>query len=449
MGSGITRNILTISVVMLLIIGKASAQNKDVDKGKATLAKAMEQKDASKRQELINTAREDFQKGGLKPQEVAIILGDTYLDKGDLVNAANSYSTASKEDKKAGFKKVADAYVETAFNGDEKAENKAVNKAMDYYKKADALKEGARNIGDKYYGKGIDGYSRAIDFYLIGDAQVKLEAIAKEYFDKGGESENKAAEVYMRMKTPEGDAKAGDIYFNRKEYAKAIDAYEKGNSADGIKKYADYLYSQNKNDDADNYYVKIAAIYATSHDDAALEKLATESQKKGSYGLAARIYDKAGNTTLSDKSNGYAELIAFNLDSAKIFFNNVNDAGMVKAIDDNTKVLNALKDIADNFDEVMKAAPFVTMITDSVTGQSTPSANDQRTLEDYYKSVRDQIVKNVYDVSANMAKLKSDDLKKYARIRFLRYGAIRKILNTETFTIVKQKADIKAKDVVL
>ena len=48
-----------------------------------------------------------------------------------------------------------------------------------------------------------------------------------------------------------------------------------------------------------------------------------------------------------------------------------------------------------------------------------------------------------------MAKLKSDDLKKYARLRFLRYGAIRKILNTETFAIVKQKADIKAKDVVL
>ena len=329
MGSRITRNILTLSIVMLLIICTASAQNKEVDKGKAALAKAMEQKDASKRQELINSAREDFQKGGLKTQEVAIILGDTYLDKGDLVNAANSYSTASKEDKKAGFKKVADAYVETAFNGDEKAENKAINKAMDYYKKSDALKEGARNIGDKYYGKGIDGYNKAIDFYILGGADVKLESIAKEYFDKGGESEDKAAEVYLRMKTPEGDTKAGDIYFNRKEYAKAIDAYEKGNSADGIKKYADYLYSQNKNDDADNYYVKVAAIYATSKDDGALEKLATESQKKGSYGLAARIYDKAGNSTLSDKSNGYAELINFNLDSATIFFNNVHDAATV------------------------------------------------------------------------------------------------------------------------
>ena len=449
MGSRITRNILSISIVMLLVICKASAQNKDVEKGKEALAKAMDQKDASKRQEMINKAREDFQKGGLKPAEVAVILGDTYLDKGDLVNAANSYSTASKEDKKTGFKKVADAYVETAFTGDAKAESKAVNKAMDYYKKADALKEGARNIGDKYYAKGVDGYGKALDYYIIGGADVKLEEIAKEYFDKGGDNEDRSAEVYLRMKSPEGYQKAGDIYFNRKEYAKAIDAYEKGNSADGIKKYADYLYSQNKNDEADNYYVKIAAIYATAKDDGALEKLATESQKKGSYGLAARIYDKAGNTTLSDKSNGYAELISFNLDSAKIFFNNVNDAAMVKTIDDNAKVLTVLKDIADNFDEVMKAAPFVTMITDSVTGQSTPSANDQKTLEEYYKSVRDQIVKNVTDVSNNMAKLKSEELKKYARLRFVRYGAIRNILDTQTFAIKKQKADVKVKDVIL
>ena len=449
MGSRITRNILTLSMMMLLIIGNASAQNKDVDKGKAALAKAMEQKDASKRQELINDARADFQKGGLKPQEVAVILGDTYLDKGDLVNAANSYSTASKEDKKAGFKKVADAYVETAFNGDEKSEAKDINKAMSYYKKADAVEEGARNVGDKYYSKGMDSYGKALDYYILGGAKVKLEAIAKEYFDKGGENENKAAEVYLKMKTPEGYQKAGDIYFNRKEYAKAIDAYQAGNSADGIKKYADYLYSQNKNEDADNWYVKIAEIYAKQKDDALLEKLANESQKKGSYGLAARIYDKAGNTNLSDKSNGYAELINFNLDSAKIYFNNVNDAATVKAIDDNIKVLNTLKDIADNFEEVMKAAPFVSIIVDTVTGQSSPSANDQKTQEEYYKSVRDQIIKNVFDVSANMAKLKSEDLKKYVKIRFLRYGAVRKILNTETFTIAKQKADIKVKDVVL
>ena len=60
-----------------------------------------------------------------------------------------------------------------------------------------------------------------------------------------------------------------------------------------------------------------------------------------------------------------------------------------------------------------------------------------------------QIIKNVNDVSVNMAKLKSAELQKYARLGFLRYGAIRNILDNQTFAIKKQKADIKVKDVGL
>jgi hypothetical protein len=60
-----------------------------------------------------------------------------------------------------------------------------------------------------------------------------------------------------------------------------------------------------------------------------------------------------------------------------------------------------------------------------------------------------QIIKNVNDVAANMAKLKSPELQKYARMGFLRYGAIRNILDNQTFAIKKQKADIKLKDVAL
>ena len=439
---------LTLSVVMLIICS-ASAQNKEVDKGKALLAKAMDQKDRSKQQEMINEARADFQKGGLKPQEIAVILGDTYLDKGDLVNAANSYTAASKEDKKAGLKKVADGYVETAFSGDAKAETKAINKAMDFYRKADALKEGARNIGDKYYAKGPDSYNKALDYYIIGGADVKLEEIAKEYFDKGGDNEDKAAEVYLRMKSPEGYQKAGDIYFNRKEYGKANDAYQAGSLPDGMKKYADYLYSQNRNEEADNVYVKIAAIYAGKKDDAALEKLANESQAKGSYGLAARIYDKAGNTNMSDKSNGYASLIELNLDSARIFFTNVSDQAMIKAMDDNAKSLNALKDLAETLEGLKRAAPSAIPIVDSVTGATSLSSKDQKDQEEYYKSILPQVITNVNGIATNYGKLTNPELKKYLRFRFIRYTAVRNILDTQSMTVKKQKADIKVKDVIL
>ena len=90
----------------------------------------------------------------------------------------------------------------------------------------------------------------------------------------------------------------------------------------------------------------------------------------------------------------------------------------------------------------------VNVITDSVSGVSRPSEADQKTLEDYYKSIRDQIIKNVYTVSAAYAKLKDEDLKKFTRQRFLQFGAIRNILDNETFAIKKQKQDVKVKDVV-
>jgi hypothetical protein len=444
-----TPKIFACCVLMLMFMLQATAQNKDIDKGKEELTKAFQQKDAQKKQEGIAKAKEMLQKGGMKPQEMAVLLGDAYLDNGDLVNAQNSYGAASKEDKKEGLKKVADAMVDAAFSGDEKQETKSVNKAMQLYEKAGAGKEGARNIGDKYYAKGAAGLDKALDFYIRGDASAKLEGIAKEYFDKGGDNENKAAEIYLKLKTPEGYQKAGDIYYNKKEYQKASEAYIAGNNAEGIRKYANYLYAQNRNEEADNMFVKLAKIYSNQKDDAALEKLANECTSKGSYMLASRIYDQAGNTTMSDKCKAYDKLITFDLDSAKLLFGSVGDQPMVKAINDNTKLLTPLKDVSDNFEELMKNAPAVNVITDSVTGISKPSEADQKTLEDYYKSIRDQIIKNVYAVSAGYAKLTDADLKKFTRQRFLQFGAIRNILDNETFAIKKQKQDIKVKDVVL
>ena len=69
-----TPKILAASLMLLLFIFQASAQNKDVDKGKEELNKALEQKDPSKKQDMVNKARETLQKGGLKPQEIATIM---------------------------------------------------------------------------------------------------------------------------------------------------------------------------------------------------------------------------------------------------------------------------------------------------------------------------------------------------------------------------------------
>lgn len=444
------KTVLLVAVLLTVALTHVQAQNKDIDKAHELLKKALEQTDNFKKQDMINKAKEMFAKGGLKPQEVNNILGEAYLEKGDLVNAQNSFNTASKEDKKIGLKKVAEAYVDLAFSGDdEKNAPKHLRKAMDLFGKAGDSKEGARLIGDRYFEKGSEFYDKALEYYLIGEATVKVEQIANKLFEKGGDNEVKAAEAYLKLKNPYGYQKAGDIFFNRKEYQRAIDAYLAGNVVEGIKKYAAYLYAEDRDEEADNLFLKLAEIYAEKHNDDDLEKLAKEVQEKGSYELAAKIYDKAGNAALAEKSRAYDALINLKIETAKSLFNAINDAAMVKAITDNEKILNALSDVGEALDQLAKGAPFVSLLVDSITGKKIPSPSDQKMMEDYYKSVRDQIITNVNLVSINYGKLNSDALKKYVKIRFKRYGAVRNILDAETFAVKKQKQDVKVKDVIL
>ncbi len=441
-------SIATCIVMMLACCVQLNAQNKDIDKGMETLKKAMEQKDAAKRNEMVQKATESFQKGGMK-REMYAIIGDAFLDKKDYTNAQSNYSRCDKPEKKEGMKKLAEAYVEDAFSGDEKNEPKALRKAMDYYTKADAMKEGARVIGDRFYEKGAGSYSKALEYYLMGDAAVKVEQIAKEFFEKGGADEVKAAETYLKLKNREGAKKAGDIYYSRNEFQKAIDAYLSGGVEEGIQKYADYLYSEHRNEEADNLIMRLGDAYTEKKNDEATEKLAASLMSKGSYLLASKLYDKAGNVSLGDKCRAYDALTNFRLEEAKSLFNQTNDAAMAKLITDNEKVLKPLQDLAETMEALLKNAPFVSLVVDSVTGKSVPSVSDQKMQEDYYKSVRDQIIKNVNDVSLNYTKLSDVNLKKYVKMCFLKYGAVRSILDKETFAIKKQKQDIKVKDVVL
>jgi len=435
-------------VMMLACFMQLSAQNKDIDKGKETLTKAMAQKDAAKRNEMVQKATEQLQKGGMK-REMYALIGDAFLDKKDYTNAQSNYSRCDKPEKKEGMKKLAEAYVEDAFGGDEKNEPKALRKAMDFYTKADAMKEGARAIGDRFYEKGAGSYSKALDYYLMGDAQVKVEQIAKEFFEKGGADENKAAETYLKLKTPDASKKAGDIYYNKNEFQKAIEAYLSGGVVEGIQKYADYLYGENRNEEADNLIMRLGDANAEKKNDEANEKLAADIMKKGSYLLASKLYDKAGNVSQGDKCRAYDALMNFRLDEAKGLFSQTNDAAMAKLITDNEKVLKPLQDLAENMDALKKNAPYVSLVVDSVTGMSVPSASDQKMQEDYYKSVRDQIIKNVTDIAVNYAKLSDVNLKKYVKACFVKFGAVRSILDKESFVVKKQKQDVKVKDVVL
>ena len=221
------------NILMAAFCGLAltvTAQNKDLDKGKEIVTKAMAEKDNAKRGELITKARQLLMKGGLKSPEIAELLGNAYLEKKDFTNAANSFGAASKEARKVGFKKLAYLQLEDAFTAaDAKTETKTLRAAMSFFTKADAFKEGARAAGDKYYDKG--NTDKALEYYLQAEAKDKIEKVASDYKSKG--EDIKAAETYLQVKNEAGYQAAGDIYFSKKNYEKAFDAYYTGNITSG------------------------------------------------------------------------------------------------------------------------------------------------------------------------------------------------------------------------
>lgn len=449
MDKKILRRIALATMLSGCMWASSYAQNKDIDKGNEALKKAMEQKDPAKRSEGVTKAIESFTKGGMK-KEMYMTIGDAYLGVKDYTNANSNYSRLDKEQKKEGMRKLADAYMEDAFaDEDAKTQAKNLKKSMDFYTKAGVTEEGARGIGDRFFEKGESGYDKALEYYLIGKADSKIEQIATNYFEKGGDNQAKAAETYLKMKNKTGYTKGGDIYYNRSEYQKAIDAYLAGGITPGIEKYAEYLYSENRNEEADNLQLQLADKLSEKKDDEGLEVLGKHVMDKGSYGLAAKIYDKAGNMGLANKARAYDALVNFRLEEAKGLFTDAGDAASAKMITDNEKALMPLKDVADVLEELKKGAPFVTLLTDSVTGKSYPSPSDQKTLEDYYKSISAQVYTNVASVGANYAKLNNEELKKYVRQSFNRYGAVRNLLDKNTFVVKKQKTEIKTKDVIL
>jgi len=81
--------------LLLLASTQLSAQNKDIEKGKEKLKEAFKQKDQTKKNEDIQKATELFQKGGLK-REMYVILGDAYLEAGELQQAETKYGQADK-----------------------------------------------------------------------------------------------------------------------------------------------------------------------------------------------------------------------------------------------------------------------------------------------------------------------------------------------------------------
>lgn len=434
-----------LTVLFTCLFAGVFAQ-KGLDKGKEFVAKAVETNDPTKRSELLTKATEAFQEAGIR-NEGYLIIGDAFLEKKDFKTTDMYYARLDKATKPGAMRKLADAYVDAAFD-DEKMQAKNLKEAMKYYGKAAAVKEGATIIGDRFYELGEAFYDKAVDYYMQGEIE-KAEKIADELAAKGGDNEVKAAEVYKKVKTPAAYGKAGDIYFSRREYIKASEVYLAGNVTSGIKKYADYLFSQNKFEDGSDLYVKLAEIYHKKEQDDELMRLAAECEAKGNYALAGRVYEQASDYNKAQKAFAYSKVVAMDFDSAKIFFQTMGDNATAKFITDNMKYLTPIKNAVENFDDLMKNQPYVSTITDSLTGEVKPVKAEKKLLDDYYNTAKGQIADNCYAIANNYAKLTNADIKALIKIRALRYSAVRNILDKQTLAIKLQKSQVTLKEAFL
>jgi tetratricopeptide (TPR) repeat protein len=431
--------------LLLLASVDLSAQNKDIEKGKEKLKEAFKNKDAAKKGEEIQKATELFQKGGLKTQAINQILGDAYLEEGDLTHAEAKFGQTDKTEKAEGYGKVAAAYLDQAMS-DEKQESKLLDKAMKDYGKAGQAKEGASTIGDKFYERGEKYYPKAIDYYFRGQDTASVIKIARDYEKKGTEGVTPAFDLYKRAGLYK---KAGDLAWDSKQYAKAYDAYSAGEITEGMRKCADMFYSLGQESEAQNIYIKMVESYTKTANTDAIEKLATENVNVMNYGLAARIYDKAGNLNQATKYYALDKFMNLDLDSAKILFDESDQKNLEKAMQANMKSLLALKDVKMQFDDWAKQQPNVGIEMDPVTYQYHPVAKDEQMLVDYYKLIKDQISDECQIISKNINSITNPELKRILMKRFLEYPAVGKILDKQTFAVKLTRSSTQVKDVYL
>jgi tetratricopeptide (TPR) repeat protein len=422
-----------------------SAQNKDVEKGKEKLKDAFAQKDVQKKNELMQKANEMFQKGGLKQQEINNIMGQAFLEHGDLQQAETKFGQADKASKAEGLAKVAEAYVEQAM-GDEKQEAKLLAKAMKDYDKAGKHKEGASFIGDKFYERGEKYFTKAVDYYFIGADTASATKIARDYEKKGAEGLVPAFDLYKRSGLYK---KAGDLAWDNKQYVRAYDAYSAGEVTDGMRKCADMFYDLGQESEAQNIYIKMVEAYAKTANTEAIEKLASENVKQMNFGLASKIYDKAGNMNLAKKYYAYYKFMNFDLDSAKQMLIANDEPALAKAIDANMKFLTPLHDVKMQFDDWVKQQPNVGIELDPETNKYKPVQKDEQMLVDYYKLIKDPIVDACQTISKNTNAITNPQLKAMVIDKFNDYPAVTKILDKGTFAVKLSKQSAQVKDVYL
>ena len=207
------------------------------------------------------------------------------------------------------------------------------------------------------------------------------------------------------------------------------------------------FYSLGQESEAQNIFLKMVDNYTKTANTDAIEKLATENVNVMNYGLAARIYDKAGNLNQAKKYYALDKFMNLDLDSAKVMFNESDQRNLEKAMEANMKSLLPLRDVKMQFDDWAKQQPNVGIEMDPETYQYHPVAKDEQMLVDYYKLIKDQISDQCQIISKNINTITNPELKKVLMKRFLEYPAVGKILDKQSFAVKLTRGSTQVKDV--
>lgn len=408
---------------------------KKLAKANALVAEAMKLKDKEKQSQKLNEAVDIYREQKYL-KEGSIMIGDAFYNIGDLKTASRWYAKGGKENKTETNKKVGEAYLEEALKGsDPKSDKKALSNAYKSLSKAVGAQEANRLIGNEYFNMGVENYPKALEYYEKAGYNEGISMIA-DLYAADPEKTELAAETYSRTKEKVGYKKAGDLFYNRGDYVKAIEYYAKGGVMEGYMKYANELKKNGKVEMANSVYEVVADSFKANNKADDIRDMAITAEKENNYPLAASLYAKLDEKELALKYSAYREMMSMEFSKAKEIFQALNREDMTADIDKNTQTLTALQQSDFVLRELQKNVPKVNTKTNPYNGKLEYDKRDLDLVSKYYGNPQNQktISETVYSIGTSFAKLKcNDELRNLVRNRFLKYAPVKNILDNYNF----------------
>jgi hypothetical protein len=409
---------------------------KKMAKANSLIAMAMKEKDKGKQGEKINEALEAYREMKMV-KEGNLAIGDAFYNSGDLKTAARYYAKGGKENKTETGDKVGKAYLEDALKEtDPKLQKKAFDNAYKSLAKAYSPNEANRIIGNEFFDMGIDQYPKALDYYEKGNYTEGMMLIADLYAAKP-ENFEQAANTFARTKTKDGYKKAGNIYYDKGDYVKAMEYYAAGGVIEGYKKFATELKKAGKINEYNTVCEIISDTLKVQGKTDEIKEIAVMAEKENNFTLAASLYKKLGEPELEKKYTAYSHMMSLDVISAKEIFKGIGKFDIADDIDKNIKQLTDLQQSMLVLKELQKNAPKINAKVNSYNGKLEYDKNDLKLRDQYYGNPATQksISEVVYSIGKTFQSYKgNEELKGLARQALLKFAPVKNILDNYDFS---------------